>query len=173
MATDSPPAGSYFAPLPPNLRRALPPALGATIAAFADRDDAVRCASALGSFSNCGVMSHRFVTFARARGHEAEILFLRGLPYEERHRIPPVADPRYRGRHVSTWTHHVVRLDGQWIVDWTARQFDPAAEHPLIRAGLTGDSLVEWQRAVVALPADQPVPPTVLRRLAPMRARGR
>lgn len=57
--------------------------------------------------------------------------------------------------------HQVVQVD-EWVIDWTARQFDPSAAFPLVARA--ADFYFRWDSAVHhrrLLPAHRPVGPGV------------
>ena len=56
----------------------------------------------------------------------------------------PHSDPAWLGQPRSEWIHTVTRVAGRYI-DWTARQFDPAAAFPAL-----ADSPFGWEGQKVA-----------------------
>jgi len=79
-------------------------------------------------FGRCLETSEAFAELARTNGSHAEILQARGL---RRVRAFPRMDTRWRAIPAHLIEHHVVQL-GRYVVDWTARQFDPTAPVPEI-----------------------------------------
>ena len=93
---------------------------------FALTGAARACATPAGAYANCLALSARYAAWLRARGEPAGLLALRGSR---------AAFPGAAGR----WPHcdlsgyaHWVTASGGWAVDWTLRQFDPAAGWPVV-----------------------------------------
>jgi hypothetical protein len=96
-------------------------------AQFAAREDATHCASPAGAYANCLAMSARFTEWLRARGVAAGILHLTGMKAP----LDAGAAGRWPACDPSTFQHWTT-LVGDAAVDWTARQFDPAAPVPTV-----------------------------------------
>lgn len=81
-----------------------------------------------GAFSRCKEVSAEYTAFLHSQGVEAQWVQVCGP------RTPfPDADERWRSIEQPYWQHYVTRVPspaGDVYVDWTARQFDPAADHP-------------------------------------------
>jgi hypothetical protein len=128
------PAGTYFAPLSALEASRLPADVVALCAAFARRLDAQHCQTRRGAFDQCGYLSTRFADVARAAGLRTTVLRLTGAPFDDHRRLMFTVATPYRVQHPSAWRHHVACVGGRWVVDWTARQYDPACPFPVIRS---------------------------------------
>jgi hypothetical protein len=105
--------------------------LPALCAAFAMTPAAATCSTPDGAYANCYAVSVRFARFLREHHVACLLLVLTG----------PVADMtaaagRWPYLNPSTASHWVVQV-GDVIIDWTARQFDPAAELPYLSPAAT------------------------------------
>jgi hypothetical protein len=119
------------------------PALAALLTQFATRSDARYCATADGAVNNCDVLAPRFALQARGAGMTAAVDIL------ARAGNVPDAHPRWQALR-SIWApatvllqHYVTRVTEPdtgraLIIDWTARQFDPAAPWPLVMSPFAG-----------------------------------
>lgn len=83
-----------------------------------------------GAFSRCKEVSAEYTEHLRAHGIDAEWVQVVG----PRGDFPAAQEP-WRGLRQDFWQHYLTRApgpDGDYYVDFTARQFDPEADHPQI-----------------------------------------
>lgn len=92
------------------------------------------CSTQEGAYDRCYRASSRVVRRARAGGFSARVVRLAGASSRlwqstpRRYLYPPDR---------SKWIHHVARVEGVYV-DYTARQFDPRADFPVVSATLDG-----------------------------------
>lgn len=96
----------------------------------------------------CIVASEKFVEFCRKRGVMADVVYLSGAeniahnPAFASNRLRTFFDDKETPPHARIpMEHAVVRLANNCFVDWTARQFDSRAHHPLV-----AKKLPQWNR---------------------------
>ena len=91
---------------------------------------------------NCGLAVDIFLDFARHLLPEArsdEVYFVAPSRWRKA-RLETRVAPVYSYRHAPhrwyasgcRWPGHVVAHVGEWLIDWTARQFNPSAPFPLV-----------------------------------------
>lgn len=83
-----------------------------------------------GAFSRCKEVSAEYTDFLHSHDIDADWVQVCGPSREF-----PGAQQQWKTVEQSYWQHYVTRVpgpDGDVYVDWTARQFDPEADHPQI-----------------------------------------
>lgn len=107
----------------------LPPdALDDLCGTFAHRGDALHVTDR--PHGNCGAMAVRFAEAAADRGWDCQIVGWQAT-YEDPDDHDVLVDAGLGPMH---WVVDITDDTGSvWQVDWTARQYDPDAEHPRIR----------------------------------------
>jgi len=93
---------------------------------FALTSAARACATPAGAYANCLALSVRYALWLRERGEPAGLLAMRG----SRAAFPSAAG-RWPLCEPESYTHWVT-VSGDWAVDWTWRQFDPASAWPAV-----------------------------------------
>lgn len=101
------------------------PQLDRLVAEFAD--EAGGFTSPDEAYANCLAVSARFAQWLRDRDVPAGLLHLRGLRGE----LPPGAAGRWPHCDPAAFEHWTTAV-GDESVDWTGRQFDPAAAAPSV-----------------------------------------
>jgi hypothetical protein len=105
---------------------------------YASTPDGRHCATPAGAYTNCYAMSMRFCRWLRGRDVPAAVLLLAGSrrPFPAGVGRWPLVD--------HTGVRHWVVQVGDVSVDWTFRQFDPAAESP--RVVPVSELPADWNR---------------------------
>lgn len=84
-----------------------------------------------GSFDRCKPTSAAYTVFLQDQGLDATWVQVVGPNGHF-----PDAHPSWKGIEQQYWQHYVTQVTGpdgvDWHVDWTARQFDPAADYPKV-----------------------------------------
>jgi hypothetical protein len=81
----------------------------------------------------CGYASNQFVFFLEKRQIKSKV---EELSFHDDMHLSPAYMKAVGG-------HYVVNIDEKWLVDWTARQYDPTAPYPLM-IDLKPEKKIQW-----------------------------